>query len=320
MRRAPLALAVVAAAVASLPAAAQADVYVEVPTPFLGGPIWTPLPAFAPDAAGRPSPAPRASAGPCRDAPGGDCLVLGPDAEIEPVPLPAPGPGGPGVDDGTGVEDDPVPDTDTPDDGLAEQARTPGATMPAVPPSDADLARAFGGLLSPAAADWLPWRRPALRWRARAGATYYNVQIFRGGRRVLNAWSAHARLRVPDGVLRQGRSYVWVVWPATGPRRAARYGVAVGRSTFAVTLRPRIVFRTPGTGRGAIGEVRPHIPFGTLRLRRPGALTARVPRTVTLDRRGRFALPISTRAAERLGALLAERGPNPPVGLRGPGL
>jgi hypothetical protein len=69
-----------------------------------------------------------------------------------------------------------------------------------------------------------------------------------------------------------------------------------------------------------VAEVRPRIPFGTLRLRRPGALSARVPRTVTLDARSRFVLPIPPRAAERLGALLTGRGPTPPVGLRGPGL
>jgi hypothetical protein len=40
---------------------------------------------------------------------------------------------------------------------------------------------------------------------------------------------------------------------------------------------------------------------------------------VTIDRRGRFVLPISTRAAERLRAVLLDRGPQPPVGLRGPG-
>jgi len=66
--------------------------------------------------------------------------------------------------------------------------------------------------------------------------------------------------------------------------------------------------------------VRPHIPFGTLHLQRPGALSARVPRTVTLDANGRFVLPIPPRAAERLGAVLTGRGPLPPVGLRGPGL
>jgi hypothetical protein len=303
----------------ALPCPALADVYVDVPTPFLGGPIWSPLPAVTPDAAGRPSLAPRPTGDPCRDAVAGDCVVMGPDAEVETVPLPAPGPGGPGVDDGSGVED-PVPDPGAdPEGGQEATARTAARAIPAMPPT-ADLLQAYGGLRFPGPADWLPWQRPTLRWAARAGAGYYNVQIFRGQRRVLNAWSEDTRLRVPEGVLRQGRSYVWVVWPASGPRRAARYGTAVGRSTFAVTLRPRIVFRHPGSGRGTVAEVRPHIPFGTLRLRRPGTLSARVPRTVTLDARGRFALPISTRAAERLGAVLTGRGPTPPVGLRGPGL
>jgi hypothetical protein len=320
MRRAPLLLAAVA--LTALPAAAQADVFVRVPTPFLGGPIWTPLPAVTPDASGRPSLAPRPAADPCRASAAGDCVVLGADAEVEVVPLPAPGPGGPGVDDGGPGDDDPAPDADTAPDGqeATATASAPSAATPAMPPSGAELVQAFGGLVSPAAADWLAWQRPTLRWKARAGAEYYNIQIFRGPRRVLNAWSSRTRLRVPEGVLRQGRSYVWVVWPASGPRRAARYGTAVGRSTFAVTLRPRIVFRTPGRGRGAAAEVRPHIPFGTLRLRRPGTLSARVPRIVTLDAHGRFVLPISTRAAERLGALLTGRGPTPPVGLRGPGL
>ena len=120
------------------------------------------------------------------------------------------------------------------------------------------------------------------------------------------------------GVLKQGRTYVWVVWPANGPRRQASFALPVGRSTFAVTLRPRIVFRIRGR-RAVNAEVRPHIPFGTLRLRRPDGLRARVPSVVTISRRGRFNLPISKRAAERLGAGLLDRGPEPPVGLRGPG-
>ena len=319
MRRTPL-LALAAAAALAAPAAASADVYVDVPTPFLGGPIWNPLSAVSPEAAGRPSLAPRPASDPCRDAAPGDCAIVGPGAEIEPVPLPAPGPGGIGdVGDGVGVSD-PPPDTDTPPDQQETAASAPAAPLPATPPSPAELAAAFGRLVSPAAADWLPWQRPTLRWRAIAGAGYYNVQIFRGTRRVLNAWSTDARLRVPDGVLRQGRSYVWVVWPAAGPRPAARYGRALGRSTFAITLRPRIVFHARRGDRSTVAEVRPHIPFATLALTRPGALTRRVPRTVVLDRHGRFVLPISTHAAERLGALLRERGPNPPVGLRGPGL
>ena len=316
MRRTPFAV-LAAGALIALPSAASADVYVQVPTGFLGGPIWNPLPAVSPEAAGRPSLAPLPSADPCRTAVPGDCAIVGPGAEVEPVPLPAPGPGGLGdAGDGVGVETDPPPDADTP--GAAQQEAA--APMPAAPPTPGEIQAAFGRLVSPGAADWLAWQRPVLRWKAEAGATYYNVQVFRGSRRVLNAWSTDTRLKVPEGVLRQGRSYVWVVWPAAGPRRAARYAQAIGRSTFAITLRPRIVFHRAGGRRAAVGEVRPHIPFATLRLSRPGALAGRVPPTVTLDRRGRFALTISTRAAERLGAVLTDRGPNPPVGLRGPGL
>lgn len=318
MRRTRLALLAATAAGLAAPAAAVADVYVAVPTPFLGGPIWNPLPATTPEAAGRPSLAPASDSAPCRGAAPGDCAIVGPGAEVEATPLPAPGPGGIGdIGDGVGVETDPAPDVDTPG---ATEAQAAAAPMPAMPPTGAELAAAFGALVSPAAADWLPWQRPVLRWKGARGATYYNVQIFRGQRRVLNAWSADSALRVPEGVLRQGRSYVWVVWPAAGRRSAARYAAALGRSTFAITLRPRIVFRSPGRGRATVGEVRPHIPFATLRLSRPGALARRVPGAVTIDRRGRFALPISTQAAERLGAVLLDRGPTPPVGLRGPGL
>jgi hypothetical protein len=324
MRRPALLLTAVAAGLA-LPPAAMADVDVRVPTGFLGGPIATPLPALTPDGIlagpGRPSRAPGAAV-PCTGAVGDDCLVWGRRADLEPVPVPLPGPGGLGIapEDGVGVEEDPPPDEDTPeppDEGAVENALRP-KPIPAIAPASAELRQAFGGLVSPRASDWLAWQRTTLRWKRFPRASDYNVQVFRGQRRVLNAWSKDTRLRVPLGVLKQGRTYVWVVWPANGSRRAARFALPVGRSTFAVTLRPRVVFRTRGR-RAVSAEVRPHIPFGTLRLRRPDGLRARVPSVVTISRRGRFALPISKRAAERLGAVLTDRGPEPPVGLRGPG-
>jgi hypothetical protein len=332
MRTNALLIAAAAAAGLGAPAAASADVYIEVPRPLLGGPIASPLPALTPAGVvagpGRPSLAPRAASGPCRGAAPGDCLIVGAGAEVETVPLPLPGPGIVGVpEDPTGVETDPPPDEDTPEgepedppEGAVEQqAGPPAAPVPAIAPTAPELAQAFGGLLAPRPADWLAWQRTTLAWRPVARADYYNVQVFRGGRRVVNAWTADTRLPVPRGVLRQGRTYVWVVWPAAGPRRAARYGPPVGRSTFAVTLRPRIVFRHRVRGRSVTAEVRPHIPFGTLSLRRPHGPAGRVPAVVRIDRRGRFALPISKRAAERLGAVLVDRGPTPPVGLRGPG-
>ena len=320
MRRTPFVLLATTALGMAMPSVASADVYVDVPMRFLGGPIWNALAATSPDGAGRPSLAPGAASDPCRGATAGDCFVVGSDAQTEDIPLPAPGPGGIGVlGDGVGLEGEPTPEVDTPG-AEQQQAGAPTPALAPALPAPGELATAFGRLASPKAADWLAWQRPTLRWRSEKGASYYNVQIFRGQRRVLNAWSPDTRLRVPKGVLRQGRTYLWVVWPAAGNRSAARYATALGRSTFAVTLRPRIVFRPRGAGRSTLAEVRPHIPFATLRLQRPGALAKRVPATVTLDRRGRFVLPISTRAAERLGALLTDRGPNPPVGLRGPGL
>jgi hypothetical protein len=325
MTRRPAVLIAAAAALA-LPAAASADVDIDVPRPLLGGPIATPLPALTPDGIaagpGRPSRAAGASVR-CMGGAAGDCVVWGPRADVEPAPLPLPGPGGLGIapDDGVGVEQNPPPDADTPDAPMPDppmEAAVSPRSVPAVAPTTAELAQAFGGLVSPKAADWLPWQRTTLRWRPYPNATDYNVQVFRGQGRVLNAWSKDTRLPVPMGVLKQGRTYVWVVWPANGPRRQASFALPVGRSTFAVTLRPRIVFRIRGR-RAVNAEVRPHIPFGTLRLRRPDGLRARVPSVVTISRRGRFNLPISKRAAERLGAGLLDRGPEPPVGLRGPG-
>lgn len=324
MRRTAL-LATLAAGLAA-PAIASADVDINVPVTLLGGPIASPLPALTPEGVaagpGRPSLAPGGAVR-CMGAADGDCLVWGPLADVEPVPVPLPGPGGlaPAPDDGVGVDDDPPPDADTgepPSEGGAVEQQVRPRPIPAVAPVPAELKAAFGGLVSPKAADWLAWQRTTLRWKAVPRATDYNVQVFRGQRRVLNAWSKNTRLPVPMGVLKQGRTYVWVVWPANGPRRAARFALPVGRSTFAVTLRPRIVFRAAGP-RSVGAEVRPHIPFGTLRLRRPAELRSRVPSVVTISGRGRFTLPISKQAAERLGAVLADRGTEPPVGLRGPG-
>ena len=69
-----------------------------------------------------------------------------------------------------------------------------------------------------------------LRWRAAAGARYYNVQVFRGSKRVSSSWPARPHLRLR---LRPGR-YRWYVWPGYGPLADHAYGHALGRSTFRV--------------------------------------------------------------------------------------
>ena len=155
--------------------------------------------------------------------------------------------------------------------------------MPAVAPVPAELAKAFGGLVSPKASDWLPWQRTTLRWKRVARATGYNVQVFRGRRRVMNAWSRDTRLRVPFGVLKQGRTYVWVVWPANGPPP----GGALRAPGRAIDLRrhPAPAARLPHAAGAAasVAEVRPHIPFGALRLRRPAGPRGRVPSVVAIN-------------------------------------
>jgi hypothetical protein len=73
--------------------------------------------------------------------------------------------------------------------------------------------------------------RHVLRWKRRAGARYYNVQLFRNGRKVLSAWPtgnhytlrARWRYRGRTHRLVPGR-YRWYVWAGYGPRAAHRYG------------------------------------------------------------------------------------------------
>ncbi len=81
-----------------------------------------------------------------------------------------------------------------------------------------------------------------LRWKGAARASYYNVQIYRGGKKVLSTWPSKTSL-----LLRQAWSYArhhyrlkpgryrWYVWPGYGSRKAARYGRMIVSSTFKVT-------------------------------------------------------------------------------------
>jgi hypothetical protein len=70
-----------------------------------------------------------------------------------------------------------------------------------------------------------------LRWRAVPHATYYNVQLWLRGRKVLTKWPAGTSINVAR--LRPGR-YTWLVWPGLGARAKHHYGPLVGKSTFVV--------------------------------------------------------------------------------------
>jgi hypothetical protein len=80
-----------------------------------------------------------------------------------------------------------------------------------------------------------------LRWRSRPGAAFYDVQVFRGSEKVLEAWPAIARLDLPtrwkfgDKAHRlEAGTYRWFAWPAYFVNRKPRYGKPIVRATFTV--------------------------------------------------------------------------------------
>jgi hypothetical protein len=95
---------------------------------------------------------------------------------------------------------------------------------------------------------------PVLKWRPLAGATYYNVQLYRvsttvkaatganaAGAKILSAWPTLPSFGLKrtwkfEGKVRQllpGR-YSWYVWPGLGARVAEEYGPVMGQSSFVV--------------------------------------------------------------------------------------
>jgi hypothetical protein len=97
-------------------------------------------------------------------------------------------------------------------------------------------------LVSPARlAAFTPGRPPVLRWTPVRRASYYNVQVFRNGRKVLSAWPTEARYRMKRRWSYHGRRrlaagrYRWVVWPGYGRRSKSDYGDRLGPMTFRVS-------------------------------------------------------------------------------------
>jgi hypothetical protein len=82
---------------------------------------------------------------------------------------------------------------------------------------------------------------PLLVWKQVRKASYYNVQVFRRGRKVLSAWPERAERRLQrrwtfggtQYTLRAGR-YCWHVWPGYGKRSQRQYGKRLGTSCFRV--------------------------------------------------------------------------------------
>jgi hypothetical protein len=82
---------------------------------------------------------------------------------------------------------------------------------------------------------------PRLVWAKVAKATFYNVQLYFKGRKILSAWPSAARLGLKRNWSYADRrfnlkvgTYHWYVWPGFGPRSKSRYGQVLGLSGFTV--------------------------------------------------------------------------------------
>jgi hypothetical protein len=87
-------------------------------------------------------------------------------------------------------------------------------------------------------------RPPLLRWMRVRRARYYNVQLYRGVRKVLSVWPERPRYQLQRRWSYAGKRrrltpgrYRWYVWPGYGRPSNARYGDLLGRRAFRVVLR-----------------------------------------------------------------------------------
>ena len=111
--------------------------------------------------------------------------------------------------------------------------RSGGAVVAATPKATLLLSPKNGARLS---------RPPVLTWVATPGTTYYNVQLWRGSRKILSAWPTKTRLALRRRWRYDGRSlsltagtYRWYVWPGVGAREEVTYGPLLGMQSFTIT-------------------------------------------------------------------------------------
>ncbi len=78
-----------------------------------------------------------------------------------------------------------------------------------------------------------------ISWSEINGASYYNVQVFRGKRKVLSTWPKAPAFRLRRSWRYLGRTqrlsdgpYSVYVWPGFGPLRQQRYGRIIGVTSF----------------------------------------------------------------------------------------
>jgi hypothetical protein len=80
-----------------------------------------------------------------------------------------------------------------------------------------------------------------LQWNAVARATYYNLVLWRDGKRVLDLWPTSPRVVVPATSVNHGPlahlspgRYLWFVYPGFGAKPAQKYGALAGTGVLVV--------------------------------------------------------------------------------------
>jgi hypothetical protein len=80
-----------------------------------------------------------------------------------------------------------------------------------------------------------------LRWNAVAGATYYNLVLWRDGKRVLDLWPTSPRVVLPTTSVNHGPQarlspgrYLWFVYPGFEAKPARQYGALAGTGVLVV--------------------------------------------------------------------------------------
>jgi hypothetical protein len=82
---------------------------------------------------------------------------------------------------------------------------------------------------------------PVFTWTRVRAASYYNLQLFRNGRKILSVWPRANRFALTRAWRSEGKayrltpgSYRWFVWPGYGVPRQGKYGRALGGRGFVV--------------------------------------------------------------------------------------
>ncbi len=127
--------------------------------------------------------------------------------------------------------------------GITYQYRATVTDVAGHATTQAVTARPARGLLAPANGARVTGA-PRLAWTQILNADYYNIQLFRGSKKILSVWPRTTAYALRSGWRFQGKrfrltpgTYRVYVWPGFGAFAKQRYGRIVGSRTFVVRAR-----------------------------------------------------------------------------------